>query len=669
MNVKILNTNTVMKIQMKDIIVEKIESVLDESQGLVQYSDGSTVIPRRLFIFLSYRVRMNEASILASDSEDDSHSIDFPISAIQDNSIHNEDSLCTVARWEVECTFSLLSELNKIIDSSTYQKSTQSSIVKIATNLIPNIQNQASVSTSIPHHPNKELQPFISSEFPKNFEKIKQQSLFGSLGMGSMSMNMSSIMGSAAPSNRQSFDNSSQDEEKKKRKQLIVWLQDVMHNFDLLPVEAKTLLIELIHTTKLTAKAEPINLTITDSKEHSQKVRKNNGVTDSKDPSQLHKRLNGNSHLENANHISPSSSRQSSKAAQALPSAATSEKAAPFSPTRITNTSQDQHTPSREGILPDTANESKSDAEKRTSLKVRPKAPAVPAISVSVSKHGELEAPKVMCISRNERILCSSQLKEKLVLFDEHVARLAVIAVIVILLSFPQSTEWIQATSPSLKATIILGAYLAYILYLEDRARIGREDNQRKELYGYVESLLCAFLQRSGQKEEGWELDLQALIFNTEEQQPYVPAPPVVHNAKSGINGINPLLRKPSQFLSSAVSAVSFSFNRQKSLPAADVASPQIAATTITEEDEKDPEEEAQQADKAFEDFQFADLSPAARDIYIDRRFTHSFQVRGPHYKTDGKKVHPGSAVCKCMLMELYEVEPKVTNLLFRLFQ
>eukprot|EP01034_Spumella_vulgaris_P039018 gene39018-48185_t len=64
-------------------------------------------------------------------------------------------------------------------------------------------------------------------------------------------------------------------------------------------------------------------------------------------------------------------------------------------------------------------------------------------------------------------------------------------------------------------------------------------------------------------------------------------------------------------------------------------------------------------ARKAFDDFEFTDLSPAARAMFVDRKFSHTFQVRGGNYLDDKKKVHPGSAMCKLMLLELYEVESK----------
>ncbi len=60
-----------------------------------------------------------------------------------------------------------------------------------------------------------------------------------------------------------------------------------------------------------------------------------------------------------------------------------------------------------------------------------------------------------------------------------------------------------------------------------------------------------------------------------------------------------------------------------------------------------------------FDTFEFTDLSAAARQMYVDRKHTHAFQVRGPNYMDDKKKIHPGSAMCKLMLLELYEVESK----------
>ncbi len=51
-------------------------------------------------------------------------------------------------------------------------------------------------------------------------------------------------------------------------------------------------------------------------------------------------------------------------------------------------------------------------------------------------------------------------------------------------------------------------------------------------------------------------------------------------------------------------------------------------------------------ARKAFDDFEFTDLTAPSRAMFVDRKFTHNFQVRGATYLDDKKKVHPGSAMC-----------------------
>jgi len=78
------------------------------------------------------------------------------------------------------------------------------------------------------------------------------------------------------------------------------------------------------------------------------------------------------------------------------------------------------------------------------------------------------------------------------------------------------------------------------------------------------------------------------------------------------------------------------------------------------------PQQRARQATRStdfstqeFDDFAFDDLIPEARKIWRDARETHAFQVRGPTYLEDNTKVYPGNAMCKLMLMELYEVEPR----------
>lgn len=60
---------------------------------------------------------------------------------------------------------------------------------------------------------------------------------------------------------------------------------------------------------------------------------------------------------------------------------------------------------------------------------------------------------------------------------------------------------------------------------------------------------------------------------------------------------------------------------------------------------------------REFDSFQFDDLSDFARDQFLDRNADHKFSVRGPAYLDDKKKQHPGNAVCKLMLLEVYEVE------------
>lgn len=98
---------------------------------------------------------------------------------------------------------------------------------------------------------------------------------------------------------------------------------------------------------------------------------------------------------------------------------------------------------------------------------------------------------------------------------------------------------------------------------------------------------------------------------------------------------------------------------------AASVVSPSRVHSFSTDGEltEKESKEKAKSqrlaARKAFDEFEFPDLSPAAKAMFIDRRFSHNFNVRGVNYMTDKKKVHPGSAMCKLMLLELYEVESR----------
>lgn len=65
---------------------------------------------------------------------------------------------------------------------------------------------------------------------------------------------------------------------------------------------------------------------------------------------------------------------------------------------------------------------------------------------------------------------------------------------------------------------------------------------------------------------------------------------------------------------------------------------------------------------QTFDRFAFQDLSLAAKGMFSDRGTAHAFKVRGLKYTEDKQKVEPGSAMCKLVLMELYEVEPTVRN-------
>ena len=62
---------------------------------------------------------------------------------------------------------------------------------------------------------------------------------------------------------------------------------------------------------------------------------------------------------------------------------------------------------------------------------------------------------------------------------------------------------------------------------------------------------------------------------------------------------------------------------------------------------------------REFDTFQFDDLSDFAREQFLDRKDDHKFSVRGENYLNDKKKFHPGPAMCKMMLLEVYEVESK----------
>eukprot|EP01034_Spumella_vulgaris_P025050 gene25050-31460_t len=64
----------------------------------------------------------------------------------------------------------------------------------------------------------------------------------------------------------------------------------------------------------------------------------------------------------------------------------------------------------------------------------------------------------------------------------------------------------------------------------------------------------------------------------------------------------------------------------------------------------------------AFESFAFPDLTASQQASFTDRRHTHNFNVRGKSYGKDGKKIYGGSAMCKLMLLEVYEVDVSVDN-------
>jgi hypothetical protein len=227
----------------------------------------------------------------------------------------------------------------------------------------------------------------------------------------------------------------------------------------------------------------------------------------------------------------------------------------------------------------------------------------------------------------------------------------------------------VGAVPLAVKLLVVSAMGYGVLLFAEDAAHSQAEKQRQNDRYGYVESVLLDFLRgEAGGGSGSGGGDWVEVLFNTEEIQPYVPTQPAKELSAGAA------LSRKSHFLTSGLAAMStnFTFNRLKGKgETVETASSNISTTSPTEEgvgiavgmDEQVDKAvvEPPRPEKVFEDFQFTDLSPAARDIYIDRRYTHNFQVRGPLYKSDGKKVHPGAAVCKCMLMELYEVEPKVT--------
>lgn len=60
-----------------------------------------------------------------------------------------------------------------------------------------------------------------------------------------------------------------------------------------------------------------------------------------------------------------------------------------------------------------------------------------------------------------------------------------------------------------------------------------------------------------------------------------------------------------------------------------------------------------------FDKFEFEDIDPEAKAHYWDSGSAHHFLLRGVSYMDDNTKEHPGPALFKLMLMELYEVEPQ----------
>ena len=62
-------------------------------------------------------------------------------------------------------------------------------------------------------------------------------------------------------------------------------------------------------------------------------------------------------------------------------------------------------------------------------------------------------------------------------------------------------------------------------------------------------------------------------------------------------------------------------------------------------------------SNSTFDAFDLPDVTPEDRAHWWDAANSHHFQVRGPSYKDDGAKEHPGPALCKLMLLEIYEVE------------
>lgn len=60
---------------------------------------------------------------------------------------------------------------------------------------------------------------------------------------------------------------------------------------------------------------------------------------------------------------------------------------------------------------------------------------------------------------------------------------------------------------------------------------------------------------------------------------------------------------------------------------------------------------------QSFDRFEFSDVLPEAKKHYWDAGSSHHFELRGATYLEDKTKSHPGPAMLKLMLMELYEVD------------
>jgi hypothetical protein len=60
---------------------------------------------------------------------------------------------------------------------------------------------------------------------------------------------------------------------------------------------------------------------------------------------------------------------------------------------------------------------------------------------------------------------------------------------------------------------------------------------------------------------------------------------------------------------------------------------------------------------KSWKDVAFTDQTEIEKGFYRDMQFDHGFSVRGKNYVMDRKKIDAGPALCRLILLELYEVE------------